>query len=78
MTGTTNNEATTTSAASSHVVLQQPRETPSFQWSPLKDPEEWFEHVEFVRLVNRLADEETLPQGFSTREDSSPISLENY
>lgn len=78
VTTATNDASTMTEASSVPVVLQQPREPPSFHGSPTEDPEEWLEHLERVRRFNRWDDDETLRQVFFYLEDSARIWFENH
>ncbi|XP_077558020.1 uncharacterized protein LOC144173494 [Haemaphysalis longicornis] len=71
------NGGTMTNATNPALVLQQPREPPSFHKSPSEDPEDWLEQVERVRLFNRWEDAETPRQLFFYLEDSARIWFEN-
>ncbi|XP_077541293.1 uncharacterized protein LOC144153539 [Haemaphysalis longicornis] len=72
------NAGTMTSDSNPALVLQQPREPPSFHGSPAEDPEDWLEQVERVRMFNRWDDAETLRQVFFYLEDSARIWFENH
>lgn len=60
------------------IVLQQPREPPSFHGSPTEDPEDWLEKVERVRIFNRWDDEETFRHVFFYLEDTARTWFENH
>ena len=62
----------------SPIILQQPREPPSFRGCPGEDPEEWLEKLERVRIFNRWDDEETLRHVFFYLEDSARTWFENH
>ncbi|XP_077525808.1 uncharacterized protein LOC144137743 [Haemaphysalis longicornis] len=62
----------------SPIILQQPREPPSFRGSPGEDPEDWLEKVERVRIFNRWDDEETFRHVFFYLEDTARTWFENH
>ena len=64
--------------AASPIILQQPREPPSFRGCPGEDPEEWLEKLERVRIFNRWDDEETFRHVFFYLEDSARTWFENH
>lgn len=72
------NAGTMTSATNPPVVLQQPREPPSFRGSPGEDPEEWLEKLERIRIFNRWDDEETFRHVFFYLEDAARTWFENH
>ncbi|XP_077538644.1 uncharacterized protein LOC144151464 [Haemaphysalis longicornis] len=74
------NVATSTmlNQANPPVVLQQPREPPSFRGAPAEDPEEWLEKLERVRKFNRWDDAETFRHVFFYMEDSARTWFENH
>ncbi|XP_077551866.1 uncharacterized protein LOC144166122 [Haemaphysalis longicornis] len=62
----------------SPIVLQQPREPPSFRGAPAEDPEEWLEKLERVRIFTRWDDEETFLHVFFYLEDAAQTWFENH
>ncbi|XP_077557682.1 uncharacterized protein LOC144172962 [Haemaphysalis longicornis] len=62
----------------SPIVLQQPREPPSFRGAPAEDPEEWLEKLERVRIFNRWDNEETFGHVFFYLEDAARTWFENH
>ncbi|XP_077543889.1 uncharacterized protein LOC144155977 [Haemaphysalis longicornis] len=67
-----------TMTTSHPVVVQQPREPPSFHGSPTEDPENWLQKVERVRIFNRRVDEETFRYVFFYLEDAVRTWFENH
>ena len=64
--------------AAAPIILQQPREPPSFRGCPGEDPEEWLEKLGRVRIFNRWDDAETLRHVFFYLEDSARTWFENH
>ncbi|XP_077550678.1 uncharacterized protein LOC144163880 [Haemaphysalis longicornis] len=74
------NAATNTvvQGTTSPIMLQQPREPPSFRGAPAEDPEEWLEKLERVQIFNRWDDEETFRHVFFYCEDAARTWFENH
>ncbi|XP_077520212.1 uncharacterized protein LOC144130059 [Amblyomma americanum] len=70
-------EATPMAAPASPIVLQQPREPPTFRGSTFEDPESWLETYERVATFNSWASDDKLRHVYFALEDAARTWFEN-
>ncbi|XP_077493941.1 uncharacterized protein LOC144104676 [Amblyomma americanum] len=70
-------EATPMAAPASPIVLQQPREPPTFRGSTFEDPESWLETYERLATFNSWASDDKLRHVYFALEDAARTWFEN-